>query len=586
MVLVALIIGKVAVFVWALNKGFDIGLGDEGLTMLMYAHPHEYKELPSQFNHIVYGILPIHPLSAYGSRIVHFLAEVLELLMLGYASLRLLKTIVGEGFATRWHYLALWMLGFFGIYLSIYSRTFSYNDTSFFFLITTTSMLFLLLVHYPIHNLFGYLYLALRLLAVGFLLAVAFFVKGPSALVLGILILFGLWYVLHFRPVSILQSTLFLGLGFLLFMGVYFHSVAAFQDWLQHFRAILKVETAFGYNYYYVLMGYLQVDVIGNAFYFVVPGILSGLSLWYFKRKGGAGFVLSDKQAALAYGIGLALLIVFFNVLEASYVFPPEFRYAYLRWNALVIYSVIYCWQWLYFTQRDLFSNRSFILLLLVLTLLPLIGAAGSNNPLIESTNPYFLPHYLLIFLTAILAYGHYRYRWLPVALAATGVVYGTVFFVWMYVYHPQGMLQPLAAQTEHVQGIPDFQFDHQTALFLDSLQGRLHRAGFKQDDPLLAVNDLPSVTYLCGGMSPKFPWYFPPSKGLPGGNAIINDYFILQYHEGDYAQKPFILSFKTDSATLVSLKNSAYNFPDAYIKTDSVNYPFEEGVIYIYRPK
>jgi hypothetical protein len=154
------------------------------------------------------------------------------------------------------------------------------------------------------------------------------------------------------------------------------------------------------------------------------------------------------------------------------------------------------------------------LLLILLLFCLPFIIALGTANAL-----------YMQILLGVFV--------WMPIVVLLSSQGYKSIVntftcatiagFSLLSTYYsyttlkemPYGLYGTLPMQTNLTKiGNSELYVDSTTKYIIDNTRHELNNCGFKSNDFLVSLTDVPGLTYAVGGRSPSCPWYFGLYKG------------------------------------------------------------------------
>lgn len=162
-----------------------------------------------------------------------------------------------------------------------------------------------------------------------------------------------------------------------------------------------------------------------------------------------------------------------------------------------------------------------FIAVAALIALLPVVGAIGSNNPLLTQFIRHMAPLFAALAMAAMFLGFAGRWRpFAPVACAAVAVLSTAQLFT-VLLSHPYRLARPgteqtiLLADPPHMRGL---KVDQPTADFVRTLRAEAARAvGNAAGMPVLALFDIPGAVYILDAVAIGHPWH------LPGNSAIEN---------------------------------------------------------------
>lgn len=157
-------------------------------------------------------------------------------------------------------------------------------------------------------------------------------------------------------------------------------------------------------------------------------------------------------------------------------------------------------------------SRREIILVCFMLFMIPIGGAAGTNNPLplqcTQQIYAWFAIFFLLTYyLTKQTEFVLPQRIWVIVIslFAFSQIYYG-------YVYNTFRINGSLFDQKYEIKNLPRAEgmlFDTRTKTMVQKINNLLHeRTNFTEGDPIVALTYSPGLVYLLGGISPYSPYY------------------------------------------------------------------------------
>jgi hypothetical protein len=331
----------------------------------------------------------------------------------------------------------------------------------------------------------------------GLLAGIDFFVKFTSSgPFLGMAMLFVLWPSHWNRDLlwtDRLKAVLYLGLGYLLGIGLYFLLFNPFPIWYANFMASFHTQTGGSHSPFRVL-GKQVADFkrlgINLVQYYALPLALSFGVAWKTLRHN----VRSSWWM-------LAPVILVLNIFLAWHLYKlTNFRFYTLAYFSVLLLLlglnvVMDSGQWL----RKRASMALFLLLL------PFVLVFGSDSSFSYSIPLYLLPWFGLIFLMLQgLPAGPMR-----ISLASVLIVLVQLQFVVGYLYFPWRWPANRLAQSESVVGVRGLfgiKVDKATHRFM--LESRQLAQSRKVSPWILAFYEMPGVVYWLDGKSPGLPWF------------------------------------------------------------------------------
>ena len=156
--------------------------------------------------------------------------------------------------------------------------------------------------------------------------------------------------------------------------------------------------------------------------------------------------------------------------------------------------------------------------LLILLAVLPLLAALGTNNALSIQVQLHLAPWFALLWLSAEEMPEAPGLSWSDAVTAAAGliavVLIGRSQLVDPYRI-PGGMAEQRWTFSSRIEAGRGLEVDEGTKRLVEDTRDLLDRNGFRPGDPVLAFYDLPGLVFLLGGRSPETPWFFRGADSL-----------------------------------------------------------------------
>lgn len=578
--LAILALAKLAVQLWGLNKGYDVT--DEGLYILMMNFSDQYPTEPhNYYTYILNALVPIKNWDLLTLRRISLISEITGIayftLSVGYW----LKLQVSSPFKLSFSPLALILFSFLAAaFLSVYPRAYSYNDLSYFTtLFTAGTTLWMFAGTNLMQQLKRPLNLFL-LFIIGILLGAQLIAKFSTSVLL--LIWVPTFLLVRFKKplAGALASFGIVLLGELVFLGFFFKGFEGFSTWLTNLKRGVELLQLLSYETYGIfIQGYLQVDIIENAQYYLLPLGMAIAVRWVLKKWTN---ISNDLNLFLAFTAGLLMWYAWSTLVQQYFL--GAFYY---RFIAVHIYTLLFLG---FPLLQDLLKQKRFnwIWMILMLAALPFISLVGSNNPMTQTLTRYLAPWAVLIALflstrvTSIKAMQGFVLLIVTVSL---------INYVTVQVYNPYALPAPLTAQQYTVddmhfaQGI---KVDKPTADMFSQLSDIANRNGYKPGGPILAFGDLCGVATALGGYIPETFWYFSDQSATSPTHA--RNYSCLHLNNlrmAEHKNNPLlIISESTHQQVIDCLATSEVPYPELYFEAGAVYSPYRDEMLYVLVPK
>jgi hypothetical protein len=157
-----------------------------------------------------------------------------------------------------------------------------------------------------------------------------------------------------------------------------------------------------------------------------------------------------------------------------------------------------------------------FLAVAALIALLPVVGAIGTNNPLLVQFVRHMAPLFAaLAMLTMFLGFAG---RWRPFAPVVCAVVamFSVAQLLFTLLYHPYRLARPGTEQTVELAAPPHMsglKVDPATADFVRTLLAVSRRmVGSTTGMPMLALFDIPGATYILDAIAVGHPWHLAGS--------------------------------------------------------------------------
>lgn len=550
LVLLAIVVLKLSVALWAVDRGYE--MGDEGFLLLNLNRP---ASSPGFFEFYKLLLLFEDPprIGVVHARLLRIGVELLgSLVLVGgvYAWAR--RRVFAER-APAFSFVAFCLLGSF---LSAASRSFSYTDATNLCVFSAAGGLFFLASRTREGRVGrgG----ALAACGVGFVSGFQVFVKFPSALALVPLV--GLALGVLFRGLAARERVRLAGLaglGLLSAVALFLAANGGLAPLVAKFRGAAAMGALAGYEPLGMLWRYVVFETWTAVSLCIAALVFAG---WVWLRCGDRS---PDRATSGGLWVAAAVLVV------PVVLFHPPFTPAPLTYLAALLgflclaLGVLWHRAWPHRGEPEGPGRAEAFLPLLLLLALPLAAFAGTNVPFALRLPSHVLPLFVAV---AVPAWDLRRslpraHRTLVVLLVAVTCL----VFVRNQVLEPYGLRRPVYEQTQPVEGLP-VRVDYATARFLEGVASSLEEAGFRAGDPVIAFDYMPGLVFYLGGRSPGFPFYVFDNPWL--------NCFHLERAELD--RTPFlVLGRPMSEAQRACIE--AFDFPADFRLVQTLRFPYEE---------
>lgn len=551
----SLFAARLAVVVWGLDRGFD--LGDGGFFLLNLNHP----ERAAPFYGFYALLTRFDPPLRFGvveARGLRLLSEAVASAALALAVFAWARTrFPGVGRAGLGSFLGI---GLLGSLLSVAARAFGYNDATTLLGFGVTACLFGLVSARPDRA-------GRRLawgLAAGFGSGLQLFVKPPSALLLLGVAMLAAARVLRARAPARLAvvGAILGGVGLAILLLVAVHG--GVEPLAANLALMLELREVAGYGVADLLRVYVLHDIGSHVNLARFAAAFAG-ALALAHRLLPAGPERLDRALAIALLVGVAVLIPGAATYHAANVHPTLVA---LFCLVLLLGTVFLVLVWREAGALEA-SRWELVAPLGALLVLPFVAMAGTNVALTLRLPSHVLPAFLLLAVaTAFLApRGHRRF-----CAASLGVLAITtsVLFVQHHWLRPYGLPSPLHRQSHAVAGLPGVRTDRATRAFLEAISERMAGAGFAPGAPVVALDFMPGLVHYLGGRAPGLPFLM--------FDAVALNCWAL--NRADAAAPPFLI-LGQDMSLPQRACIEAFDFPRDFRLVATLRNPYEDAIAY-----
>ncbi|MBL7786629.1 MAG: hypothetical protein JNM36_12040 [Chitinophagales bacterium] len=531
LVLLFLLLPTLLLLVWGLNKGFD--LSDEGFHMLLLHFPSEsggFNRYQWLFSWMNLGII--------SSKVVRLLLTLLSSAIFSWG---LWRWIQSNSFFKEQHrffnfttlYLFITLATF--VNYSQQPRTLSYNNLTMVFMQLAVGVFcYFLVLNKQQKPLWQRLF---ALIGIALMLAFLWLTKFPAAISLFLLFVFVLLGTLLNQKPSFKTVLMVIGGSLVLcviFIGAYsilthksitnlYESTLSivWKHYSEYNKGVNKYNAQ--HNIFYLLISYYNTSykAIVTAVFkpFTVPLLFFALSVLYRYIKNNIAFPHNQYAYWIVPIVGIGVMGVYLLTIFANNWHINGDRYNRNAFN-LYLFSLaclgaatlgFASWEWFkkWWQQAD---YRDLLLILFMLFMLPIGGAAGTNNPLpLQCTQQayawcaiFFIMGY---YLSRKTDFALPQWTWL---LVLAGLVCSQVYQG--YAMHPFRLNGNMFNQKQQIKDIPlaaGVYVDSRTKNMVQRIYNLIHdRTKFEEGDPIISFTYNPGITYLMGGVSPTSPYY------------------------------------------------------------------------------
>jgi len=487
---------------WGLDRGIEFR--DDGLAMLCMANPTRYCQ-PEAIGYFLRLCPHLVPSDIVNLRLLHILSSLIGASVLAWGLTRWAAARCQTLVADRWLTAGLWIASAIGSLMAfgVLSPALSYNGLTALFIFSAAGCLFYAL-SFSESSPRG----QLALVVSGALVALGFFSKFCAAL-----LFIGVAAVLVFTAARrrMLPVLGWSSIGLVVGAGLFFTIVQAPQPWWQSFSEAIRLELS-GAHSPGVVFGATGISLAKHLLEVLVAVVMiAAASLVLVKSPGRpaakAGVIWSTLIASttgftllsfvrIGYAHTLLLYVPVLTIAVAATFFIAE-----TGWKKSVEQGL----------DKPLY-------MVLSLVLLSVATAAGSNNVLGWQMVNYFAP-IMVFYWIAYLAIARYlRSRAFLVAATTLLFLTGLGVFFQGYVIAPHGT-DSLFEQNETANAparIAGLKLSRGDLKFIQETDRVLRGAGFHAGNAVIALYDLPMLTYTVDAVSAGGAWYYADPRDVP----------------------------------------------------------------------
>ncbi|GIV35088.1 MAG: hypothetical protein KatS3mg031_2623 [Chitinophagales bacterium] len=521
-ILIALFVFKLAVLCWSLNKGLDIT--DEGAYLLWSEYYEHYRFALHYYAILLRKLVFFIEPGVINYRLLRIGTELLSLLLFAAGFWKWSRCERSLFYRSNLPLAFLFFGGALGTFLSLFSRAFSYNDFTNLNVVGAFGLILFFLGKRTDRGLSAADYF-IRI-GIGFFIGLQFFVKFSASLLLLsvflLLLVFAFragWYAKGVAFLQIIAGILLAGLCFFLIYG---QNPSA---WVADFRGGLQAVALLGYSWNYYLWLYLQYDLI-HFLKFFAPAFLTTLAAWgvlsvlgkgkyHFSRDGQMTVIFFS--AMLAWIVTLYLLdfvayddLVYrkmhFSVLHSVYFYPLAIVLLSIPALSVLMKNP---------ADKNLIAEN--LIIIGAVLIVPYVILLGSNTSLAKGVYAHLIPWMVLLSALIYFNFKKLNMQWFPLCLFAALIAFSQFHFIGGYLFRSYrvlgGLMDQRYAKLKNTKEA--LWLDEATYRFMHGIQQTLQSNGFRKDDPIIALTDMPGVVYFMEGFSPGTPWYFSGSAAV-----------------------------------------------------------------------
>jgi hypothetical protein len=553
--------------VWSTNKGFD--LADEGYYLLGYQPNQEIGATTSFYNLIVRKTFGFVELNVISVRIIDLALIVVSTLILSCSLTKWLESITGTKTSRtdRLFTLSFLFVGSLSMY-DYFPHSLSYNSLTSVILATSFG-LFLLVLSRRSNSGMNLRMNNILFCAIGFLLAIEFFIKASSSLVGSALFILLIVFTSNER---ITRHALFFLLGYLCgFIGyfVFFQQFADFHaSFANGFKFLMNAEGGHDTRGQFGLM----LELLRESYYLLFYSTVWVLPFLILRQISTCFFTRNPLVPSSIYCWGWVLLLslfyayvlyrsVLFQLLERPLnILPGASEGAKFFALPLGILLVRILFGKVFLAESIIVSstqkNIKVAAVMSSMIVMPFVCSVGTNNP-------YFFNSINFLIFWFSLVISIVMFTKLSSILKSSIILSFVLIAIYSmmngFVLHPYNQLS-LLSQTETLPNIAKARglfLDPDTKEYIEQVYEIMHSAGYRTEDPIISIY-APALVYLVGGLSPGGTMYDgsdagPFIFGLKRSKMnITNTYFIVK---DDFSE-----SFRTE------LKSLGINFPEDHM--------------------
>ncbi|MBI4931498.1 MAG: hypothetical protein HY841_12085 [Bacteroidetes bacterium] len=441
------------------------------------------------------------------------------------------------------------------------------------------------------------------LVSIGFLVALLFLIKYPTAIIL--MIVLGIIFLITelklndkkikdvlFNALSVFVGIILLGL----LLSACFHSPMYIINGILKGKEYLPAHNA---DFLFHLYAEDYFDNFLKIIIYHKIMLISPIIMWLFFR-------FSYRKIFFISAV-ICFLLIANDVLVNEY-YKAGMTHIYVAsafYRLIALFSIIFLVLniidkrarnlWLPFISNRLI----FFCGLFLLFMTPIICSFGTANvPSVHITQ--FVFSWVLVFVFILSAlfskFLYTEYLFLIVVFLiminmSSQIIYGNV-------YSPYRMNAPLTEQKFTVPELPagnNIQFDYETSVFLKSITEKLksHHA-LTKGQPIISIYNYPGLIYLLGGRSPGNALYFDTGFANYYNSGYLFDYdksncFFIRNSTMENLNKTVILieqEFNVSQQLYECLNKKGICFPEKYFKADSVRIPAKKDYLFLFLPK
>lgn len=523
--LLAVLVAMVAVYLWGLDRGLD--LIDEGDFLLSSTAPALYPQ-PSSYAFFMARLPVVLPDQLANYRFASICANFASTALLIIAFTRWVGAYVDlsdkrEGLVA----VSLNTLISGLLFATVFAPTIAYNIMTAFLISLSAASLFA--AFHALQSSTGErssdakfvsrLPLVLYMVAAGFLLGAAFFVKFSSAICFFILSTVAICFLTAKR--SVLRAILPLyAAGILLAIIVYFASVeSAFEFWHRFQLTVVDLELLSGGSHSPGTVFLSSFISFRKHFSELICTLILILATT-FGAIAFKGTRFEGLLKLMPWG-GLLMLVGFWLWRAIT---KHEVHSSIIYWPIVFVGTAFAINLIVSGMTRVLSQNaRAVVFALAYLALIPFVVSLGTNGPLLWHAIGNIAPTYLALGFAALLLGKDFGSNFFPLFSIALMAFAAIVQYTNAFVFHFKNGPSLLANTVESISTprVARTKLTPELASFISLGHQILSDHGFKDGDPILGVYDLPGFVWAVNGTSPVFARY---SQAFPSQTKFFLD--------------------------------------------------------------
>lgn len=298
------------------------------------------------------------------------------------------------------------------------------------------------------------------------------------------------------------MSFLFLVSGAVLHFIIFFNFMQTPYDFFKFTRIGISLMEFSGHSSHLLLDYCLQIwDFVCfslKKYQLVIYVTIVLLTLSKYTRLGKLKFIKR-------YIINISFILIFILSIKINNILTIDITsFYFVNIVTLVLISILH----IDHSPSHRFKVSPYELLVLLLFFFPFLIAVGTNNPIY---NQVALSFFLWMPVITILSISNAKiigdgFKYLPLV----GItLLSTYYSLYNFIYKPYGLYDVLEKQTYLTRvGNTNLYLDLTTKNIIENTRSQLNSCGFKPNNYLISLTDVPGLTYAVNARSPYCPWY------------------------------------------------------------------------------